>query len=916
MSYSAAAFYEVRWRVKNADEKWSSPRRCNPVGEIVVEELDRNKQYEFEVRAVSECGAKSDWVGSDYTVPGAVPPTSVDTLTAQSLADGVHLGWTSIAIPAAGIESSIERSPDGSTGWVERARVRSTAYTDPEPSATTYFYRVRYVNFAGQFGGYSPVVSSNGVNVGDIGTNAANALADAAAAQADANAALLELGNIASDNLLSQGEKPLVIRDNSVIVAEQSGIDAQATAFAITTEKSAYDSAVSALTSYLATLTTPTLWSDLAGDTTIVGTTFRSKFSDVYTTRQTLLNAIYAAAKSKADAAQTTGNTANSIATQVAVINGGFDATPYGTGWTMDNGWVVKSDGAGPGVGIGYAQFNPTGINAAIYNSGRVGVLTEQTYKTQALIKAAGANGSAYVRISWRNAAGTEVGHKNGNVITGTVTTGSYAVGQAPAGAVYAATSIEVDACSTGSYQVDNVVAMLMPSTLDEVPDSSSRFGAIYTPNIQNGIYQPGGNLLRNPTAALGNLYWPNVIGAGLLTRPANFFTGSAASSDPCWQASATGADQGQQTDPIAIPAGTPLVLSADMLVIGVTGTINVYLAFFNSSGVEITPRQSITAVGGSAAPWVTYSLSYTTPAGCATVQVFPRGNPSSGTALWRRIKLEVGTVATPFNDLATQSGNQLVNPGSGYVLGNQLNAPNSLTLNYGAARTATAVTASSSGAVSVNAFAVNMGGTTVSYNAVSNAVTGLTVGTTYQIYCHDPGGTGGTKTWYAVAGTANALLTLGDDVVLGGQVTIPSTGSSGGGAAGGCPVVDAWVVTRLGNARAGDVRVGDELLLVDGRWGFVSHSRCKSMPCVVIRDEKGKTLTCSTTAPLGRADGGSVLAPDAKGCMVVTDRGHARITDVSSAGTREVQHITCEDDFFWAGDDPDYLFSHHNMKP
>jgi hypothetical protein len=40
MTTSAAAYYEVRWRVKDSDEKWSIPQRCNVVGEIVVEELD------------------------------------------------------------------------------------------------------------------------------------------------------------------------------------------------------------------------------------------------------------------------------------------------------------------------------------------------------------------------------------------------------------------------------------------------------------------------------------------------------------------------------------------------------------------------------------------------------------------------------------------------------------------------------------------------------------------------------------------------------------------------------------------------------------------------------------------------------------------------------------------------------------
>jgi hypothetical protein len=123
-------------------------------------------------------------------------------------------------------------------------------------------------------------------------------------ASSNATLALNQLTNIASDNILSPVEKSVVITNKYVIDTEQAGIDTQATAYAITTEKTAYDNAVSALTTYLATLTTPVLWNVSTGETTIVGTTFRSKFQDVYTTRQTLLNAISAKAKLLADNAR------------------------------------------------------------------------------------------------------------------------------------------------------------------------------------------------------------------------------------------------------------------------------------------------------------------------------------------------------------------------------------------------------------------------------------------------------------------------------------------------------------------------------------------------------------------------------------------------------------------------------------
>lgn len=127
-------------------------------------------------------------------------------------------------------------------------------------------------------------------------TAAAAAQAAADAAQTSADAANTELSNWAADNLLTPVEKKGVIRDYQAIIAEQSDIDSKATAYSITTEKTNYDNAVSALTTYLNTLVSPVLWSNLSNSTTIVGTTFTSKFNDVYLKRQLLLNRIAQAA--------------------------------------------------------------------------------------------------------------------------------------------------------------------------------------------------------------------------------------------------------------------------------------------------------------------------------------------------------------------------------------------------------------------------------------------------------------------------------------------------------------------------------------------------------------------------------------------------------------------------------------------
>ena len=133
---------------------------------------------------------------------------------------------------------------------------------------------------------------------------AAVAQADATAAQTDADQANNRLAAIASDDVLTPDEKPRTIMDRDIILAERAGIEAEADRYSITTEKVAYGQKVDALTAYLATLTAPVLWSNLTGDTSIVGATFTTKFADVYVARQALLNKIAAISNDLSNAAQ------------------------------------------------------------------------------------------------------------------------------------------------------------------------------------------------------------------------------------------------------------------------------------------------------------------------------------------------------------------------------------------------------------------------------------------------------------------------------------------------------------------------------------------------------------------------------------------------------------------------------------
>ncbi|HET8554687.1 MAG TPA: hypothetical protein VFL78_07670 [Rhodanobacteraceae bacterium] len=156
---------------------------------------------------------------SDYVVPTVPAPQGTPSLTAQSVADGVHLGWT-IPLAQTGIWWIIERGTSATGPWTQRAKLQGTSYTDPETSGSTYYYRVHAQNWFDGAGPYSNVVSSQGVSVDKLGDDVAAAAAAAQAAQDAADTANDALADIASDNVLSSPEKPVVMRDYSVITTE------------------------------------------------------------------------------------------------------------------------------------------------------------------------------------------------------------------------------------------------------------------------------------------------------------------------------------------------------------------------------------------------------------------------------------------------------------------------------------------------------------------------------------------------------------------------------------------------------------------------------------------------------------------------------------------------------------------------
>lgn len=445
-------------------------------------------------------------------------------------------------------------------------------------------------------------------------------------------------------------------------------------------------------------------------------------------------------------------------------------------------------------------------------------------------------------------------------------------------------------------------------------PTLNSR-GKTVEDGATNG-FKRGANLIVNSSAAAGNVGWPSAIGGN------HFLSYNIGTSGYQWyHAMATGSDDYGNAQTIPVVPGLAMALGADMSAAALSNASQqVFVQFLDNTKTEITPivRPSITATNGVAGK--RYTTTFTTPANCYFVNVVTRvtGNGSgSGTCYWARLKLEANAQASPYSAEADRLGDQLTNPGSGITLGNQLNAPNSLTLAFGGIRNTTALTATSAGAVTVNAYSVAMGGTTVSYNAVSNAVTGLTQGQTYTIYCHDPGGTGGTKTYFA-AMSQLAAMQQGDDVVIAGSVTIPSSGSSGGGGGGYCVVASMWLRKGL---MAGQARWWHWLDCFDGFRR--RRARVRGIPrivwarCVRIVTELGAELDCSESTPFTVKDGRAVMAPALRGELVLTDGGWERVVHVEGIGMLPVARIHVGGLSYAAGRTPTHrIFSHNPLKP
>ena len=263
---------------------------------------------------------------------------------------------------------------------------------------------------------------------------------------------------------------------------------------------------------------------------------------------------------------------------------------------------------------------------------------------------------------------------------------------------------------------------------------------------------------------------------------------------------------------------------------------------------------------------------------------------------------------------------------GSRKTLGGARNMRAAQVAGQSAVRSTTALSASSNGSVTVNAHNLDVNGEVVSFNAVTAAVTGLTQGVQYVIYTIDPFLDGGTRTWYA-ATTVLAAQAAGEGVIMAGNVTIPTSGTSSGGGGGGgpldsCVLADQIVIERTrGEITAAEVVAGDWVLCYNDdpanpgeEWVRVESNRIAPALSTRIWTDRAE-VSASDSTPMPMVDGGLIRIVDVE---TVVERSEAGVQWVpvvgrESLGLRDVAHIRCQQRCYFARGSGRAFIATHN---
>lgn len=923
MPYGPIAYYQIRWRPDDSDGEWIQLNFAPDTSKFTIGPLEKGRDYVIQARSVGPTQLVSAWVDVSHTVAGNNPLETPSSLTATPQADGVRLTWAIAATLGAGAQFCIERGTSSTGPWTEKLRTTATYAIMTETVDGTFYYRVRMTNYDGDYSSYSAVVSASPMTMAEI--------------QAQIN-------DIASDNILSPPEKSIIIQDYNWFIPEQSDLDGQATLYGITTEKTTYDTAMSALTSYLATLTTPVLWSNTSGNTNIVGTTFRAKWGDMLTARTKLINKVTSVAKSLISTAQTAATSAQTDATS---------ALNQLSNYSNDN---KLSTAEKPTVIRDYTDITAeqSGLDA---KATAFGITTEKTAYDAAVSALSTYLATLTTPVMWNNKTDytTMVG-----ATFNTKFTDVYATRQALLNKIYQVNKDIADSkiktyyqeTAPGSPHIDGDL-WTKPSTMVTARWDAGTASWVTSTAYVTGGY--GGNLIPNANFQSNRLGKGNdvvvPVGSVLVDGWEVHIDGLTplgaggvkwnnkcivcTINDPTVPASTTLFAQAVLSEPISIDESAWYTLSANISQV-YNGTLGSNISvesrltaqWLSDTGAVLGQSSVIVGRGaGSVMPLTDVDP----PAGTtqALIYINTRVTNSGGTAR----SATSGTVAlqTTFKSISMVKKADVEVPGSGKKIGDTRNLPG-IVVGNGIAKVPTVITyTSAAGApatatISVAAFTILSGSVSISYGAKSVGVSHAAGTVNYFLYLDDPN-YNGTGTLVATTNGDNVFSADGRIYIGGVTVVFPSSGTGGGSGYGGgggrgdtCVCIDMMLSEHF---MASEAKVGYVIDCLDLPTSDVPFKRAiekvsyHSEDCVRLTTDGGAELELSVSTPFDLIDGRQTFAIKMLNEVVVTDRGLETVVKLERLGIQPVVKISVGGVSYAAGRDPTHrIYSHNPLKP
>lgn len=629
------------------------------------------------------------------------------------------------------------------------------------------------------------------------------------------------LFDIGLDGKLTAVEKQQVIKEdaslstiNTDIVARASNVPGAAT------ELTNYNNAYSALTSYLSSLSPA--WNDTTQTTNITRSTWNTKWSDYYSTRQLLM--------AQLDALAGVNISVTAIGTSAPFVFGNSlrNASGSSTYEAMVRGPYL--------MGACYAECDI--VQGGFYTA--LSLDTSLTDKTAA---------SQELHAEYIASTGALSILRNGTTILSTTIatnlTGKMGVGYD--GVRYRVWVAGTEyAVSTTTYQ--GMIAAAAPlshypkwtpysntSVMTGIrcgPYTNNNFDQMSGSNIPEANATTGFNLLFNGDAEQGDTRgWETETLAGSAQGTFAVDTGFVQSGQYSFKMTKPLTSNKQGNNSYAIPCkpGESYVIRLWAYVGAGTGS-GFKLKIYERTQYPVTGKscnaQNATAIQtpinnvATSNGVNTWTVEYTVG---ASMQYFSIGllNDNGGPVLCY-YEVQVVRVINPIYDVATLGSIPPTIPNVSFTY---TSTTTSITVSWAA----------------MTIYRAN--GTTISISAGSQAITGLTSNTNYKIYPYavDTGGTTATISFatgvtgssgspavcYPTAGSAEAAAVMyqrGNIPLYTISATTPSAGTGGGGGGGyGCLHPSTIIETARGWIRAGDLRIDD---LVDSPSGFVGLSR------------------------------------------------------------------------------------------